>query len=318
MKINLKKSFYPSLCYHGLKKLGFTSENPEDKYLEKSKRLSKMGEDFSFSAPVAGGPLFTFIYQIPGYLEPEDPGEFQGIMNDVKRVIKNKDISLLTKSWPDKTKYWGRWYTECLHNYMFKGLRGNEETVNEIIGEFTEFIIDIWDGYEKIYDGKFQNYPFEELQINVDNLEVEKIWKNDFDWEYSYDRFELIICPESRTAASSLGPEKVVFSSKYPWEAMKNSIIHEVGVRFFDFQKLCQDERTHDYMYEDYVGMLRLIETEICYRKKRIMPNIKEDPFATGMKLEKLIEWRGRRDFGEDIIQTMNDFYEKAKENDLL
>ncbi len=318
MEINLRKSFYPSVCYHGLKKLGFTGEKPENEYAERSKELSELGEDFSFSAPVAGGPLFTFIYQIPGCIEPQNPEEYNQIMKDVKVLIEEKDIRIFKENWPDDTVYWERWYTECLNNYMYKGIKGKEETVLKIIDEFTEFLIEIWNDYERLYDGKFQNYPFEELQENVDNLEIEEIWENELNLNYNYDKFELVICPESKSTASSLGPEKVIFSSKYPWETMKNSVIHEVGVRFFDLYELCKDDRTHEYMFEDYVSILRLIETEVCYRKKRIMPKVKEDPFVTGMKLEDLIQWRARREFGGNMIGTMKEFYEDAKEAELL
>ncbi|MFW5927864.1 MAG: hypothetical protein ACOCSL_01580 [Thermoplasmatota archaeon] len=318
MEIDLKRLFYPSLCYHGLKKLGFTGENPEKEYLEKSKKLSDMGDDFSFSAPVAGDPLFTFVYQIPSYLEPENTEEYLEIMEKVKKMIFKKNVEDFKKDWPGKTKYWDEWYTDCLKNYIFQDIGGKEEKVNNIIDEFTEYLVDIWDGYLRIYENKFQNYPFDELQANIDNLEVEKIWDDEFGWNYPYDRFDLIVCPETKSTASSLGPEKVVFSTDYHWEIMKNSVIHEIGVRYFDLSELCKDDRTHEYMYDDYVGMLRLIETEVCYRKKKIMPNLRKDSFVKGMRLEKLVEWRGKREFGDDMIETMSEFYGDAKDNDLI
>ena len=318
MEINLRRSFYPSLCYHGLKKLGFTGENPEKEYLEKSKKLSDMGDDFSFSAPVAGGPLFTFVYQIPSYLEPENTEEYQDMMGQVKEMIDNKNIDGFRQDWSSRTKYWDKWYTECLMNYVFQEIGGKEKKVKKIIDEFTEFLVEIWDDYKRIYENRFQNYPFEELQANVDKLDVENIWNDDFGWNYPYDRFDLIVCPETKSTASSLGPEKVVFSADYPWEIMKNSVIHEIGVRYFELSELCKDDRTHEYMYDDYVGMLRLIETEICYRKKKIMPNLRKDSFVKGMKLESLVEWRGKREFKDDMIETMSEFYKDAKDNDLI
>ncbi len=318
MEINLKKSFYPSLCYHGLKKLGFTGENPEKDCLERSKNLSDMGDDFSFSAPVAGGPLFTFVYQIPGYLEPDDVEGYGEVMENVKDMILEKSIESFVQNRSYETDHWEKWYNECLMNYIFQDIEGKEESVNRVIDEFTEFLLDIWDDYKRIYENKFQNYPFDELQANIDDLEVEEIWNNEFEHGYPYDRFDLIVCPESRTTASSLGPEKVVFSADYPWEIMKNSVIHEIGVRYFDLSKLCKDDRTHDHMYDDYVGILRLIETEVCYRKKKIMPNLRKDSFVKGMELEELVDWRSKREFKDDMIDAMSEFYGNAKENDLI
>jgi hypothetical protein len=45
-------------------------------------------------------------------------------------------------------------------------------------------------------------------------------------------------------------------------------------------------------MSADYDGVLRLVQTEVCYRTPRILPGLTKDNFVTGMRLEKLMAWR--------------------------
>lgn len=242
MSIHLSSSYYASLCWYGLKKLGFTGGEPDPGFVEWSRRLSELGGDFAFAAPLAGGPVFNFVYQIPGYLDPAEAAE----LGDIVRALE-----------------------EGLP------LRGHEERCRR--------------------------------------LDPVEAWEKELGLPYPYDRFELVICPESRTVASSLGPEKVVFGAAHAWPLMRNAVVHEIGVRMISFEHLSNHPATRPLMERDYLGVLKLIETEICFRKPRLLPDLTDDPFIRSMRLEKLVEWRTGKRPGADLAASLAEWHTEAK-----
>jgi len=136
--------------------------------------------------------------------------------------------------------------------------------------------------------------------------------------DYPYDKFEIIICPESKSTASSLGPEKIVLGSIHNQEQLNNSYIHEIGVRTIGLHRLENNSLTKAFFSNDYIGMLKLIETEIAYRKKKLLPSLKDDIFIKSMNLEELVNWRNDQKSSSDVINDFSKFYTNAKENNLI
>ena len=225
---------------------------------------------------------------------------------------------MFKSKWPLQTKFWDEWYTPGWMKYLFNALDNKEDTALETVEYFFNLLYELWSDYKITYDRKIIGYDFFGLQERCQQIEVFKKWQDELGVSYSYEDFILNICPESATSASSLGPEQIVFGDKHPWSLMKNTLIHEVGVRFMGLGRLSKDPLTSKLMLNDYFGMIMLIETEVCYRKPNLMPELKKDSFIKGMRLEQLIEWRAdQKDYGS-LTKLFSNNYKLAKKAGLI
>lgn len=120
LTVKLEKSYYTSLCWYGLQQLGFAGDPVNPEYEQWSDRLSDLVGDFRFRAPVAEVPLFQFVYQIPGYINPKDTGCITMVsrwLSDPVLVVKIQCVltsnALIHVLYPRITKY-VVYYTQSL------------------------------------------------------------------------------------------------------------------------------------------------------------------------------------------------------------
>lgn len=315
--IGLCSSYYASLCWRGLRKLGFAGGEPEPGYAGWSSRLSRVGSHFSFAAPLAGGPAFTFVYQIPGSLDPAGPANLAEVADFLEEFIRHKDVTALMRRWPERTRYWDQWYIPGSMVYLADG---REDELIGLVRLFIEFLAGEWEGYREEHEAKLAGYPFADRAAAAVAVEPMVLWDRELGMPYPYDRFDLVICPESRTLASSLGPERVVFGAMHDWPAMRDAIVHEVGVRYLSIGRLRSHPATHDLIARDFGGVIRLVETEVCYRKPRLLPDLdpSADPFMKGMRLGELVAWRRAKQDPSDFFGTLPEWYADARSRGLL
>ncbi len=311
--VNIKKSYYASLCFYGLKQLGLIGGKTNPKYEQNTKKLETLGKEFAFCPPSAGGPIFTLVYQIPSYLDPTSVSELEKINHVLIQFIKNESIHSFQDIYPKKTIYWDKWYTKSWLNYLFKNIRKNKEKVIDIVNYFHEFLIKLWPHYLHEYHQLLNHYNMKDYESKCRTLNVFSKWEQVLNMKYPYDEFNLIICPESYTTASSLGPQKIVFGSCHSWDVMKNALIHEVGVRFMNLHLLSTHPDTSDIMEKDYFGIIKLIETEVCFQKSKLLPGLEADPFISGMKLEELIDYRMTQKNYDTVPSLFKKMYKEAK-----
>lgn len=316
--VNVVQSYYASLCYYGLKQLGLIGGKVNKDYQIEAQSLEKVGKEFAFCSPAAGGPIFTLVYQIPSYLNPNSVDELIIIKEALKQFLDSQSIEVFQNIWSDKTKYWNDWYNSSWLSFLFENIGKNSEKVLEIVDYFINFLCKLWPIYQEIYNNKIKNYDFRLMGINCQQVEVFKKWSEELGIKYPYDDFNLIICPENPTTASSLGPQQIVFGDKYKWSMMKNTLIHEVGVRYMGLSTLSQHPLTSEIMHDDYFGMIKLIETEVCYRKPRLMPELKTDPFIGGMQLEDILKWRRNHKEYKSLLESFSHWYHLVKKEGLL
>jgi hypothetical protein len=313
VSIHLSSSYYASLCWYGLKKLGFTGGEPDPGFVEWSRRLSELGGDFAFAAPLAGGPVFNFVYQIPGYLDPAEAAELGDIVRALEEFIQTKSVEPFARRWPARTAHWEKWYLPGNLGYLFGVVGGREKETVRLIRLFLDFIGGLWPAYRPEFEEKLRGLPLRGHEERCRRLDPVEAWEKELGLPYPYDRFELVICPESRTVASSLGPEKVVFGAAHAWPLMRNAVVHEIGVRMISFEHLSNHPATRPLMERDYLGVLKLIETEICFRKPRLLPDLTDDPFIRSMRLEKLVEWRTGKRPGADLAASLAEWHTEAR-----
>lgn len=317
-KVNVKKSFYASLCYYGLKQLGLIGGKVNPQYQLEAQTLEKIGTEFAFCSPAAGGPIFTLVYQIPSYLDPKSVDELIKIQEALSQFIRSQSIEVFKTSWHDKTMYWDDWYNSSWMNYLFGYIGKNPKKVLRVVDYFINFLCRLWTIYQDVYNTKIKNYDLLTWEKDCQQVEVFKKWNAELGLDYPYDEFNLIVCPENPTTASSLGPQQIVFGDMYKWPMMKNTLVHEVGVRFMGLNTLSRNPLTSEMMKNDYFSIIKLIETEVCYRKPRLIPELKIDPFISGMQLEDLLKWRqGQKEY-ESLPESYAHWYHLAKSEGLL
>jgi len=157
--ISVRKSFYPSYCYYLLKQTGLLPTNKEQTLLNEGRKLSEIGSEFSFNGPVAGGPIFTFIYQIPSYLDI-DKTEIHDVFEALISFIESKKLSFFMNKWPQKTHYWDLWYTKPWKEYLLNDVTDNSKKALKVIEYFFKLVDKNWDLYKPIYNEKISEYDF--------------------------------------------------------------------------------------------------------------------------------------------------------------
>lgn len=314
IEVSVESSYYPSLCYYMLGKLGFLGQRPDSEFERWSQRLSSVGSSFAFCAPFAGGPLFTLIYQIPGYLNPKTPHDLVQIASDLKEAVIAHDITPVV----NRATYLDGWYTTAWVSNLFSTLSGQEHLACEVIDTFTPLALEQWQVYAPLFHERLAKFPWSEAQALAGKYDYFGKWQEILQTEYPYSRFCLIVCPESRTLASSLGPEKVVYGSCHSIDHMQNTLFHEIGVRFANLGALASDHKTSQIMKDDYGGMIKIIEAEICHLKPALMPGLVTDLFIRGMKLDELVAWRRSQPEIFPLPDRLTSLYTEAKRQGLI
>lgn len=313
-----KKNIYPSSAHYVLKQLGLLPGQENPKFLELGKQISALGKSFSFQASLAGGPLFKLIYQIPSYLEIT-PIEFDKFFQATSNFVKFKDLDVFLDNWPNKAKFFKQWYTTGWINNLSKSIDHDPSRALAIIETFLLILHDSWSEYEEIYQNKISKLNLNEkhLEKEYNSYNIFNRWEKSFRNKYPYDNLKVIICPESNSIASSLGPEKLVIGSS-KIDICLNSLVHEIGIRTVDLNYLATNSYTKTLMENDYKGILLLAETEICYRKKDLFPEVKEDIFTSVMNLESLVKWRATKDVDVELAKSFAGWYKELKDLEML
>ncbi len=315
--VRLDVSYYASLCWYGLQQLGFAHSPLNPHYAVWAERMEDLGAALIFNSPDAGGPLFTFVYQIPAYLNPTDLADLDEILKATKVFLHSADLKAFDQ-WPDKTLHWDEWYHGPARRRMRRALGGREESAAELLDLWFEFIAHLWPLYRETYTRKMRGYPFDACEERANRLGAFESWQREYHLDYPYTTFGLVICPENPTYASSLGPEKVVFGAIHGWSDLRHALVHELGVRFPGLHRLAENPEVRTLMEEDELGVLKLLEAEVCVRKRRLLPDLDEDVFERSKRLERLVAWRAEQTVNGNFLADFASLYREAREANLL
>lgn len=315
--------YYVSLCYRALKRLGFAGPESTGEDSARADQLSEMGGDFQFAAPVAGGPVFTLVYQIPGYLDPER-GEMPGIWAGVKDLIVSGTTDHLVAEFPGRTRGWDQWFTGPWLNSVLGPIRGKERAVCDLLDRFAEYLDDLWPGYSEAYSTWRDGFPFTRVEERLRLPEVIRSWERVMGRPYPCAGFSMVMCPESPTLASSIGPDKIVFGARHSISLARRSAVHETGVRMPGLHSLAEHPATAPIMHDDYAGLIRVVEAESCCRKPEVFEDlgqdydVADDLFVRGMNLEGIMETRPEVSPGTSLYEMLALWYRECRRKGLL
>ena len=318
MEVILTKSYYPSLCFYALKKLGLMGQEPDPEYSDLAEEMIELGEQFDFKPPIAGGPLFTILYQFPSNLDPATIKDMEVIEEVLIEVILTKSFDPIMKL-SDKFNVESLFLYQANQDLIFSGLNSADTSkAKPLVKKFFDFLKTLWPEYRKVYEKKLADYPFEKREIKLNDLDIFKKWHQAMDYPYPDDQFVCVICPESKTLASSLGYDKIVVSSQCSWQQLRHAIVHEIGVRIPGFKFLETHPATSNLMKNDYYNLLLLIESEVCHRKNQILSEIKEDPFLGSTGWTNIYNWRRKQQLNEDYPELISKLYRRGKEEEIF
>jgi|GEM_PF-2954634 len=311
--------YYPSLCFRALKRLGFAGRESTGEDEDMADKLSQVGEAFNFAPPVAGGPVFTLVYQIPGYLDPGQPEEMMEIFKLVGDFVKIGDVKHICRRFPEKTEEWDLWYIESLLNIFLHPLEGRKQDVLRLLDLFSGYLEQLWPQYRDEFSGWCRELDIEAWEDKLQMNRVIDSWEAVMETSYPYRGFIMVPCPETPSAASSLGPDKIVLGARHGVDGARDTLVHEVGVRMPGLHRLAEHPATAGLMADDYVGMLRLLEAETCFRKPKVMQELgwdydaKQDGFLHGkMKLQGLVQLREDLCTSGSLHEMFAEWYQEA------
>jgi hypothetical protein len=316
--VRFEKCLYASLCWHALRRLGFHSEDERATDAEPAARLSGLADHFGFCAPVAGGPLFAFIYQIPSYADPQTPEAMDRILEVAKRVVRRGDADELLSEWPEAGSRWLRWYTRVALSETLDSLQAEAGRVDAALDEWAAYLRSLWADYARTLARKLTDYPFLEHATKCTSDNAFEAWEGAFSLDYPGRSFVVVPCPENPTLATSLGPDRIVIGAAVGSELVRHSVVHEIGVRLLAGERLTASPRLRGALRADPEGVLRLIEAEVCFRKPSLFPDLGEDLFLKGMALEPLVFWRGRQEPRGPFPEWLATLYFEAKRAGLI
>ena len=325
-RVRVTKSYYVSLCQYGFGQLGFGGKKFNPDYAEYAKKLDAMVGDLGFRTPAVRGVFYQLVFQLPGYFDPRTPEEMADLLAAVRRFVRSGSLDEFRPKWPAKARALEEWFPGGVTGYFQKTLGGREEVVGQALDTWAQYMRILWPKYQPEYAAKLGDYPFKKYEAACNELGTFEAWQREFGVEYPYADLVLVVCPENPTMASSIGPDKVVFGAMHSLEEMENSVVHEAGTRHLPLYLLFGHPATSAARAADHEGMLRLIQTEVCYRTPRILPGLTRDSFASGMRLEKLLAWRKKQEeagglpagSGIDPAELLSQLYARAKRDGVL
>ncbi len=317
--------YCPSLCFRALKRLGLAGGESTGEDENVAEELGEVGEAFNFAPPVAGGPIFTLVYQIPGYLDPAQPEQMMEIFELVGDFVQTGNIERICGRFPEKTEEWDLWYIESLINVLLHPFAGREQDVLRLVGIFSGYLEQLWPQYLDEFSGWSKEFDTDAWEAELQMSRVVDSWEAVMETSYPYRGFTMVACPETPSTASSLGPDKIILGARHGIDGARDSLVHEVGVRMPGLHRLVEHPATTGLMADDYVGMLRLLEAETCFRKPEVMQELgweydaQGDGFLHGkMGLQSLVQIRENLCTSGDLPEMFADWYQEARREGYL
>jgi hypothetical protein len=224
-------------------------------------------------------------------------------------MIRTQSTRCAHENWSEKTETWGTWYD----------LNVDDSTrAVDLVEMFFDFLRERWDEYQNGYTQKLEDIPFEDEEKRVNAASIFSRWEKALGVRYPYQEFRMILCPESPSYASSVGPDAIVFGLRCGTEEILPAAIHEIGVRYSNLDYLKRYEETKAIINTDYINLLRVIEAETCYQKMKVFPEIETDRFLSP-SWEQLVEWRAERTFAfTHYYDHLAHVYDRAKTDGVL
>lgn len=294
MDVSLDVELSSNLIPMTLEGLGMLPSNGSLPRLPHSEYFRGVARELSLQPPLAGGPMFFFLFQLPCYFRAEDADEVLDNVDVAHAVAKDGPRALGDSGYP--TENWYAWDPPWCNSEARK-------QASELVGPFRESVQHMWETH---LSGEWSSLR-KRLRAKADAVVARFEGVNPgASWAHLMGRgicesLSIRVSVAGPSMASSSGMDVVVTAERFSTEQIVKAVVHETGVRFIPLTELRSrlpteaSERT----------ALTLMEAATCYIKTPILEKLglheEPEPFAEAMQISHLVRmfgctWNGTRD----------------------
>lgn len=252
---------------------------------------------FRGTPPMAGGPMFLYLYQVPSYFPAESLDEVLGNIDKIIEGLRSGCIENMGLD-QDTVNALNVWMPRQLFEYPSPN----------IVSDVLEQVIQILNRLKEVIAHSYENYYTErwrelkplllqkatEIKKEFKSLPVFNVWSEALGLAFPYRDFVVYLC-EARRGGTSLLAEKIVIPYDISLEKAVDTIIHEVGIHFIirPGEYLRRGLTAEGFMqHQGEIG--RMEEAATCYFRPRVYEGLgltlKEDYHLPLMKIEDEIQ----------------------------
>jgi hypothetical protein len=297
--VQVTTSLTPNIIMHAMACCGAVGrEDYGERYRhtlsdEERNFFQSISKDFAVRPPLAGGPLFTILFQIPSYFPANNPKEIAATFEALKRCIRESSFSHLKHAFPKYVSQIDTWFPANMVSSFMSRFWSKFDGASGAMDRFSQILNDC---YERFYGGywpqarKTMLSKATKIQEGFKPIDLLEEWKRILGKPFPYTGFTIWLCEPSNTV-SSIMAEKIIIPSEDDVKVSLESIVHESGVHFISPNDWATNDTLSPIFRDDMEGLIRMVEAAICYLKpivlKRMQIKPQEDPFLIGMGLEK-------------------------------
>jgi hypothetical protein len=325
--VSVESAYYPNLVSHAFAVMGFrNSRDDYDLRLSDVRRafqsrfrdLLDIGADMGFKPPVAGGPLFTFVYQLPADVGVRTCEEIAGVFEAEAEALTRGRFEPLYTRYPERKRGWEAFFCGPWQQYVL-----SEPVLGKhrVLGLFADFLLslaqDHFDAWWPAWDASLCRRAGR-LTGALERLSLIEAWETRLGMPYRYAGFRVLLSIPDKTGASSVGPEAIVVGDKWSDDDIVAAALHEVGVRMFDFTEIPR-RKGADLTLSQHEHMLRCIEAATCSEKAHVAQAlglsrlVQDDLFLKSMRLETMVD-RWAVAHGSDPADRLEWLYDQTVE----
>jgi len=287
-ELKITAELFPNLVLHIMSCASIGTEQDE-KYNKRFKEtltpnerstIVNMRNEFTRTPPAEASPLYQFLFHIPCYFPAESINEVVMIYDLVKKSIQESSFAPFEDSYPVEVRMIYKSFPHKFEGLIFAESRTKINDVNKSIDIFknvlsacyTRFYADYWQEV-RVKIRPVVNKIYEK----INNINLIEEWNGITGLQFPYPYFHAILCEPTKSLATSLQAEKVIFSSRRKIDEIVDMIIHEIGTHIFYQKALFEIKRLREVLFKDPNGLVRIIEIASEYLRKPISNKLKVD-----------------------------------------
>ncbi len=247
--------------------------------------------------PMAGGPMFLYLYQIPSYFPAESLDEVLGNIDRIVEGLEGGSIEYMGLD-RDTINALDVWIPHQLVEYPSPIIVGTLlKQIIKVLNQLKDVITNSYNSYYGEHWRELKPLLLRRATIikkEFEGLPVFDAWSEALGLTFPYKEFVVYLC-EARRGGTSLLAEKIAQPYDVPLERVVDTIMHEVGIHFIirPGKYLNKGLTVEGFMrHQEEIG--RMEEAATCYFKprvyKRLSLKLKEDYHLPLMMIEGEIQ----------------------------
>lgn len=330
-ELKITTELFPNLVLHIMSCAGIGTESDEE-YSKKFKKtltpnqrstIANLRNEFTRTPPAETTPLYQFLFHTPCYFPAENINAILPIYDLVKESIKESSFAPFEDSYPLEVKMIYKSFPHKFEGFIFADSRCKINDINKGIDIFKNVLAA---GYTRFYADYWQEVRAKTQPVvnkiyeKINNINLIEEWNNITGLRFPYPHFHAILCEPTKSLATSLQAEKVIFSSRRKIDEIVDMIIHEIGTHIFCQKALFEIKRLRKAFFKHPNGLVRIIEVASEYLRKPISNKLGIDSklsVAQFLKAEneyKIFQQIYEGGNYEDIYEAIFSAYNESKQ----